>query len=314
MVSTRPRTTSADVDVVVVSYNSGSHLRSCLEGLTRCSGVTLLIVDNASSDGSLSSVANLPVTVLAQPDNLGFAHACNVGWRAGASPFVLFLNPDAEVDCGALAVLTEVLLADASVGIVGPKIVNDDQSIAFSQRRFPTLRSTFSQALFLQRLFPEKSWSDEVVRDAGEYLRSHDVDWLSGACLLIRRELLERIGGWDEAFFLYSEDTEICRAAWSSGYRVRYEATAAARHAGGASAPRSGLLGMLARSRIAYARKNYPALIALGHRAGIALEALTHMVVCRGGLAQRRGHARALLAAFRPAERASIPYEPVSGT
>jgi N-acetylglucosaminyl-diphospho-decaprenol L-rhamnosyltransferase len=314
MVSTRRRSSSEDVDVVVVSYNSGPHLRSCVEIVGRCGGVTVLVVDNASSDGSLSSIADLPVTVLAQPDNLGFAHACNVGWRAGSSPFVLFLNPDAEVDCETLSVLTELLFTDASVGIVGPRIVNEDESIAFSQRRFPTLRSTFSQALFLQRLFPRQSWSDEVVRDTGEYLRSRDVDWLSGACLLIRRELLERIGGWDEAFFLYSEDTEICRAAWSNGFRVRYEARATARHAGGASAPRSGLLGMLARSRIAYARKNYPAPVALGHRAGIALEALTHMLVCRGGLAQRRGHARALRAAFRPVERASIPYEPLSGT
>jgi N-acetylglucosaminyl-diphospho-decaprenol L-rhamnosyltransferase len=312
MVSNRATTRSAAVGAVVVSYNSGPHLRRCVERLSRCSGVNVVVVDNASTDSSVSSVSDLPVTVFAQSDNLGFAHACNVGWRAAAGSFVLFLNPDAELECAALAQLADVLAADPRVGVVGPKIVDDDGSVAYSQRRFPTLRSTFSQALFLQRVFPAKAWSDEVIRDAAAYESRRDVEWLSGACLLIRRELLERIGGWDEGYFLYSEDTEICRAAWSSGFRVHYEPAAVVRHTGGASAPRSGLLAMLARSRVAYASKNNPPLVALGHRAGIALEALTHMVVCRGGLAQRRGHARALLTAFRPCARA--PYEPAAGT
>jgi N-acetylglucosaminyl-diphospho-decaprenol L-rhamnosyltransferase len=305
---------SPAVDVVVVAYNSGAHLRTCVEPLTRCRGITVLVVDNASTDGSLAEIADLPLSLLAQRENLGFSRACNVGWRAGTSPFVLFLNPDAEVDCESVALLASVLESHADVGIVGPRIVNADQSLCFSQRRFPTLRSTFSQALFLQRVFPAQPWSDEVIRQPTAYDGAQEVEWLSGACLLVRRELLERIGGWDEAFFLYSEDTELCRASWANGFRVRYEPAAVARHAGGASAPRSGLLAMLARSRIAYARKNYPPVVALGHRTGIALEALTHMVVCRGGLAQRRGHARAFLAAFRPGRRSLQPFEPVSGT
>jgi GT2 family glycosyltransferase len=258
------------------------------------------VVDNASADDTRSSVADLAVRVLAQQENGGFARACNVGWRATGSRYVLFLNPDAELDPQAVAHLAAVLDEDDDVGIVGPCILDDDGSIACSQRRFPTLRSTFSQALFLHRVFSRSPWAEEVVRDERRYREPCNVEWLSGACLLIRREVLERIGGWDESFLLYSEDTEICRAAWANGYRVRYEPTAVVRHRGGGSAPRSRLLALLASSRIAYARKNNPSPVALAHRVGIALEALTHMLVCRGGIAQRRGHAAALLAAFRP--------------
>ena len=287
------------VDVVVVAYNSGQHLRRCVEPLAGHAHLHVVVVDNASTDDSRTCVADLPLRLLAQDENLGFARACNVGWHDGDSPYVLFLNPDAELDPETVTRLADVLRADANVGIVGPRILDHDGSTACSQRRFPTLRSTFSQALFLHRVF-RSPWAEEIVRDPQRYLEAHDVDWLSGACLLIRRDALERIGGWDESFPLYSEDTEICRAAWASGYRVRYEPSALVRHRGGASAPRSRLLAILAASRIIYARKNNPMPVALAHRVGIALEALTHMVVCRGGIAQRRGHAEAFLASFRP--------------
>ena len=288
------------VDVVVVAYNSGRYLRRCVAPLAGCPWLHVVVVDNASADDSRSSIADLPLEVLAQGENLGFARACNVGWRATESPYVLFLNPDAELDTEAVGDLAAVLDEEDDVAIVGPRLVDPDGSIAHSQRRFPTLRSTFSQALFLHRVFSTSPWAEEIVRDESRYLEPCDVEWLSGACLLIRREALERIGGWDESFVLYSEDTEICRAAWSNGYRVRYEPKAVVRHQGGGSAPRSRLLALLASSRIVYARKNYTSPVALGHRVGIALEALTHMVVCRGGIAQRRGHAAALMATFRP--------------
>jgi GT2 family glycosyltransferase len=294
------------VDVVIVAYNSGRHLRQCVEQLAGCSWLDVVVVDNASTDDSTSTIADLPARVLAQSENLGFARACNIGWQSTDGPYVLFINPDAEMNREAVAHLTSALDREDDLGIVGPRLMEAGGSIAYSQRRFPTLRSTFSQALFLHRVFPTSAWADEVVRDERRYLEASDVEWLSGACLLIRREALERIGGWDESFLLYSEDTEICRAAWSHGYRVRYEPEAVARHEGGGSAPRWRLRALLASSRIAYARKNYSPPVALGHRVGIGLEALTHMVVCRGGVAPRRGHAAALLATLQPARASRL--------
>jgi N-acetylglucosaminyl-diphospho-decaprenol L-rhamnosyltransferase len=287
---------SPSVDAVVVGYNSARHLRGCVEALLARKGTAVLVVDNASSDGTLASIGDLPVTSLPQGWNAGFARGCNVGWRAGTAPHVLFVNPDARIDADSVSALVGVLEAEQDVGLVGPRIEDEQGALAFSQRHFPRLRSTFSQAFYLHRLVPEAEWADEVIRARQLYEKPRDTEWLSGACLLARRELLERVGGWDESFFHYSEDTELCRAAWACGFRVRYEPTAVARHTGGASADRTDLLPVLARSRIAYVHKNYPRPVALAHRLGIAFEALTHMVVSRGGLAQRRGHARALLA------------------
>jgi N-acetylglucosaminyl-diphospho-decaprenol L-rhamnosyltransferase len=286
----------SSVDAVVVAYNSARHLRGCVETLLDRAGTSVIVVDNASSDGTLESIAELPVTTLRQERNGGFAYGCNAGWRVGTSPFVLFVNPDARIDAESVSALVRVLESEPDVGLAGPRIEDDDGALTYSQRRFPTLRSTFGQALYLHRFLPDAPWTDEVIRTRRLYEEPRDAEWLSGACLLARRRLLQHVGGWDESFFLYSEDTELCRAAWAAGFRVRYEPAAVARHVGGASAGRAQLLAVLAQSRVAYARKNYPPLVALGHRAGIALEALTHTVVARGGLDQRRGHARALLA------------------
>jgi len=160
--------------------------------------------------------------------------------------------------------------------------------------------STFGQALFASRLLPRAGWLDEVVRDERPYAAARDAEWLSGACLAVRRSLLELIGGGGEAYFLYSEDTQLCRTAWDEGFRVRFEPEAVARHVGGESAPRASLLETLARSRVTYVRQNRPPAVALLHRIGIGLEAVTHAVACRGGVEQRKGHLRAIRAALRP--------------
>src|SRR5207248_7791719 len=158
--------------------------------------------------------------------------------------------------------------------------------------RFPALRSAFAQALFLHRLFPRAGWSDEVVRDPAAYEEPTSADWLSGACLLVRRALLEQIGGWDDSFFLYSEDTDLCRRAWNAGFDVRYAPTAVATHVGGQSSPRAGLLPMHAESRVRYAEKHETTSRAFGQRIGVALSALSHLAVGRTP-GTRAGHARA---------------------
>jgi GT2 family glycosyltransferase len=285
------------VDVVIVSYNSSDHLRSCVEPLLSTGELNVIVVDNASTDQSLGTIADLPVTVAAEAVNRGFAHGCNRGWRLGRAPYVLFLNPDAQISPAAIRTLVDVLNGDMSIGIVGPRIVNEDGSLALSQHRFPRVRSTFSEALYLHHLWPGRAWSSETVWDLDRYAQSCDVEWLSGACLLVRRDLVERLGGFDEAFFMYSEDTELCRAAWSCGFRVRYEPASVAVHAGGRSAPRSTLLPVLARSRLLYAAKNYPRVLVIAHRIGIALEAVTHAILCKGGLPARRGYVGSLRAA-----------------
>ena len=290
----------APIDVVVVSYRSRSELRACVEGLAGRDALDVVVVDNASDDGSLQAIEDLPVKGIALPDNRGFAAACNEGWRAGSGRYVLFVNPDALIDGEAIAVLAGVLDADPSVAIAAPKIETDDGSLDLSQRRFPTLRSTYAHALFLHRLFPRAAWASELVRDPAAYGEPRSPDWASGACLLVRRSVLEELGGWDDGFFMYCEDKDLCRRARDAGYDVRFEPRAVARHVGGASAPRASLAHVLARSRVRYARKHRSPLAAELERVGIGLTAFTHLFASRGGRAARAGHAAALRAVLRP--------------
>ena len=290
-----------DVDVVVVSYRSGKELRACVEPLAATEGIQVTVVDNASGDGSLDAVAGLDVRTIALPDNRGFAAGCNAGWRAGSGRYALFVNPDARIVPAAAETLAAVLDREPDVAVAAPRIVDDDGSLDLSQRRFPTLRSTYAHALFLHRLFRRADWASELVRDPADYERPGSPDWASGACLLVRRSVLEELGGWDEGFFMYCEDKDLCRRARDGGYDVRFEPAAVAHHAGGASAPRPSLAHVLAQSRVRYARKHHGRVVAELERAGIALTALTHMAISRGGRAARAGHAAALRAALRPA-------------
>ena len=261
------------VDVVVVSYNSRDELRGCVEPLAGVDGLRVIVVDNASPEPSLPAVAGLPVETVQLEVNGGFAVGCNAGWRRGDAPLVMFLNPDARIDPAALERLAAA--ARGSVGVVGPRIVHEDGSLDHSQRRYPRLASTFAQALFLHRLFPRAAWADEVVRDPAAYAAPRATEWLSGACLLVRRNVLEHLDGFDEGFFMYSEDKDLCRRATAAGWEVRFEPTVDVMHLGGASAPRAALRPGLA------------------ERLGIALGALSHALVTRKGGAVRRGHARA---------------------
>jgi GT2 family glycosyltransferase len=286
------------VDAVLVSYNSSGHLRESVGPLSTIEGVRVFVTDNASSDDSVTALADLPVDVLALSENRGFGAGCNAGWRRGDAPLVLFLNPDATIDDQSLRALAGVFEEDDRVGLVAPRILEPDGSLAFSQRRFPRLRSTYARALFLHRIFARAAWTDELVRDPSAYERPGSPDWVSGACMLVRRSVLEETGGFDERFFLYCEDKDLCRRIRAAGYDVRYEPGATARHHGGASAPRAGLLPVLARSRVTYARKHSGRIAASLETLGVALNALTHAVVARGGAERRAGHWHALRAAL----------------
>jgi GT2 family glycosyltransferase len=282
------------VDVVVVSYNSRAHLRDCVEPLARKTDVRVVVVDNASSDGSLEVVADLPIVTVPLPDNRGFAHGCNAGWRRGDSPYVLLLNPDARMGSDALRRLLGVLEEDTKIAAAAPRIVDAEGLLDFSQRRFPRPGSTYAQALFLHRLFPATAWTDEVVRDEAAYSQRGAPDWVSGACILVRRSALEELGGLDDGFFMYGEDIDLCRRLRDAGYEIVFDPGATVVHEGGASTPRPALLPVLAASRIRYARKHGGRSAALLERVGVGLGALTHMVVARGGMATRAGHARSL--------------------
>jgi GT2 family glycosyltransferase len=284
------------VDVVVVSYMSRATLRHCVEPLAGLPLANVIVVDNASPDGEVETVADLPLRIVRAGRNGGFSFGCNRGAEAGDAEYVLFLNPDAILSPADLEALVASLDADPGVGVAGPRILGSEGELLFSRRRLPRLRSTFAQALFLARLLPRAAWADEMIRDPAAYERASESEWLSGACLLVRRSALEAVGGFDESFFLYCEDTDLCLRLRAAGHGVRYEPAAVARHMEGSSAPRSALAGIHVRSRRRYAQLHYRRPAAWVEAWLLALWALTHAVVAAP---RRRAAARGHLAALR---------------
>lgn len=286
---------STRVDVVVVSYNSGGRLRRCVEELALDPGIHVVVVDNASTDDSVKTASELPVQVVPLQQNLGFGGGCNAGWRSSkaGAPYVLFLNPDARMSAGDVLRLADVMERTHS-GAVAPRIVGETGQLEPSLRRFPEVKSIFGQALFAHRIFPNARWTDEVIREPERYKQEGPCDWASGACLLVTRTLLERLDGFDEGFFMYCEDVDLCRRIWQAGREVIYTPAVLCTHAGGASAPRWRLLPVLAKSRIRYAQKHFGRARSVTYRIGVGLTAMTHVLAGRG-VRGRMGHALALL-------------------
>jgi N-acetylglucosaminyl-diphospho-decaprenol L-rhamnosyltransferase len=275
------------IDAVVVSYRSAATLRGCVESLLEIPDVRVAVVDNASPDESLATIADLAeVDVVRSPRNGGFAYGCNLGAARGTAPFLLFLNPDARIDAGSVHTLRRVLRDDPAAALVAPRILDDDGALAFSQRRFPRLRSTFAKALFLHRVWPLAAWTDELVRDPTAYERPGTAEWVSGACMLVRRDAYAALRGFDEGLFLYCEDTDLCLRLWQAGHSVRFDPRAAVRHIGGASSGAGETQAVAARSRVYYARKHrgrgYARLEALGVALDEALRAVLVPVVGDG--------------------------------
>jgi GT2 family glycosyltransferase len=288
----------AAVDAVIVSYHSVVTLRACVQALLEARDVNVIVVDNHSTDGSLESVGDLPIVRVAAGRNGGFAYGANMGMSFGDAPYVLLLNPDAVIHARDVAALVDALDREPAAALAAPRIEGFDGRLAYSQRRFQRLRSTWAQALYVHRLRPRAPWVDELVRDAAAYERPGRPEWVSGACMLVRRSALERVGGLDERFFLYCEDMDLCRRLRCAGYDILFEPRATARHVGGASSADGETLPVLARSRVRYARAHHGPVAAAVTALAVAAGAATHSLAAAGRRGRRRGHARALRAAL----------------
>lgn len=294
------------VDVVIVAYNSREVLRDCVGPLLRLPWVNITVVDNASPDDSAAVVADLPVRVIKAPRNGGFAYGCNLGAAAGDADFVLFLNPDARIEPGSLETLVDVLGSRPALGGVGPRTLDEDGQLHPTQRRFPRLRSTYAQALGLHRVAAFSSWAGEVIEDPAAYTRPGMPDWLSGSCILMRRSALAEVGGLDEGFFLYSEETDLFRRLRHRGWGVRFEPSATAYHRGYGSAPWATVTPVLAGSRVRYARKHHGRLVAVLEAIGVTIDSLVRAAAWVHRPTRRRGHlaaARGALSSLRPPSR-----------
>lgn len=249
------------LSVIIVNFNAGPLLERCLGSLvSHLTGTwEAVVVDNASSDGSVDRVAGLDprIRLLCNADNVGFGRAINQAMAATTAPLALFLNPDATLTAGAIDELVRELNNHPQCGAIGPAILNPDGSIQGSARGDPDmLTGLFGRSSTLTRLFPRSALARRNVvthaEPADAAQGSIEVDWVSGACMLVRREAFTSIGGFDEAFFLYWEDADFCRRLRAAGWHTRYDPRAQVAHAGSVSSRSRPALAIRAFHRSAY--------------------------------------------------------------
>lgn len=214
-----------DLSVVILNWNVRDLLDRCLDSI-RSSRYTIemIVVDNASTDDSVVMVRDKypQVTLMVNEGNRGFTGGNNQGIATAQGRYVLVLNPDTEVVGDALDRLVAFLEAEPQVGAVGPMLLNPDRSIQPSRRRFPTVLTGFFESTWLQSLAPRGMLRRYYVEDVSANV-VQDVDWLNGACTLFRREVLDRVGVYDEMnFFMYSEELDLCRRIKAAGWRIAY--------------------------------------------------------------------------------------------
>lgn len=216
-----------DCTAVIVNYKTDALLAECLRSLrasTDPAAVETVVVDNSGTLLPAGFAARFPeVRFIDAGANLGFARGCNLGIEAARGRHVLLLNPDARVHPGAVDKLVRYLDGHPGAGIVGPRLVNPDGSLQFSCRRFPGwLTLLFGRYSLLTRLLPRNAGTRWYLYADWDHATERDVDWVSGAGLMARREAVERIGSLDEKFFLFVEDMDLCRRMWDAGWRVAY--------------------------------------------------------------------------------------------
>ncbi|MGW6791602.1 glycosyltransferase family 2 protein [Streptomyces chartreusis] len=223
------------VSVIIVNWNAGALIDKCLASLAELPDdavFEVIVADNASSDGSVELLRERWPGVFLIPlsENLGFGAANNIAFTHARGQFILILNPDTVAFPGMLDNLLKVLKTDATVGCVGARHVNPDMSLQWSMDNFPTLVSDALNYSDLHRLPFLHKWLVRTYPRWSDHTVERDVDWVNGACMLVRREVFVATEGFDEYFFLFHEELDWCRRIWQEGWRVRFVPSAMVVH------------------------------------------------------------------------------------
>jgi GT2 family glycosyltransferase len=253
------------LSIIIVNWNAGNYLRDCISSIREASHGDLqthvIIVDNASSDDSLNNIESLgvPLTIIRNNINLGFAAACNKGAAIASTPYLLFLNPDTRLYSNSLDTpLSQMALPEnAKVGICGIQLVNETGLVDRSCARFPTPLIFFLQAMGVNKLPWLRKYS--LHRSEWDHAATQTVDHVIGAFFLVRRSLFEQLQGFDERFFVYLEDLDFSRRAFGAGWNSVYLTAVQAFHAGGGTSKqvKAARLFYSIRSRLLYAFKHF---------------------------------------------------------
>ncbi len=217
------------IDIVIVNYNATACLLACLASIYREAGrsgdIRIFVFDNASGDGVGRIKRRFPeVDLFCGDTNIGFSRAVNHAIGLGSAPYVLILNPDTCIREPFFEAMTGFMEAHPDVGVLGPRIFDGRGRVQGSARAHPTAGTAlFGRSTLLTRLFPNNRYTArQVLAGDGRIGRPTDVDWVSGACMLVRRAAIESVGLLDERFFMYWEDADWCRRMREKRWRVVY--------------------------------------------------------------------------------------------
>lgn len=250
------------VDVVVVTYDSAHVVEALLDSLPAAmAGLehSVVVVDNGSTDGTRALLAARPDCLLVESDNLGYSAGVNIGAAAlGGTGPIFVLNPDVTLAPGSVAPLVRALEVPGR-GVAAPRVLNPDGSLFLSLRREPTL----GRALGLGR--SRHPLLSERLDDPADYDSPQVVDWALGACLLVDRACYELLGGWDESFFLYSEETDFCLRARDAGLATVYVPESVVTHVGGQSGQSPSIHAMQIVNRVRLYRRRHALLPSLAY-------------------------------------------------
>ncbi|HUU40660.1 MAG TPA: glycosyltransferase, partial [Desulfatiglandales bacterium] len=229
------------LDIIIVNYNSTDYLLRCLSSIydsLQELPAKVFVQDNHSEDGVDRVKSEFPQVILSKNTyNMGFSKAINNALKKGSSPYIVLLNPDTYVTDGFFEPILRYMEEHPRAGIVGPKILDHDGSVQGSARTFPTpLTGLFGRSSLISRFFPNNPFTRaNILTTRSDGKTPMEVDWVSGACMVVRRKALDDVGLMDERFFVYWEDADWCRRMWRKGGKVVYFPQASVVHYVGAS-------------------------------------------------------------------------------
>ncbi len=263
----------AGVTAVVVTFNSAEVVGACLDALaTHARGVPVVVVDNGSGDGTQDLVAGRApaVELVRSLRNGGYAAGINLAARHAPGDDLLVLNPDTRICAGTLDVLVDAL-AVPCIGIAVPRLIQPDGSTAYSQRRAPTVGRALGEAILGGERAGRFGALGELVVDPALYATPTVVDWASGAAMLVDRRCHDALGGWDESFFLYAEESDLCLRAADHGWRTLYAPGAVVHHDGGHGERTPLRELMMVNKAVLYGRRHGP-LPTVAYRSALVLQ------------------------------------------
>lgn len=246
------------IDIVIVNYNSTDYLLKCLHSIyADLDGISanVWIEDNASADEIHRITDQFPAVILTRNErNLGFGAAVNQAMKKGVSPYVVLFNPDSRILKGFFRTILSFMELNPQVAIAGPRILNDDGSIQGSARAFPSLSTAlFGRSSLLTRIFPNNPITRaNLLTSHSDGIHPMEVDWVSGACMVVRRNAIDAVGCFDERFFMYWEDADWCKRMWIGGWKVVYYPGASVVHHVGVSSSQ-----LLLKSRFEFHKSVY---------------------------------------------------------